>query len=89
MGWFKVGEMELVGLDLIIKVMEKARLIKERLKIAQSCQKSYFNIRKKNLEFNVDDWVYLKVSSMKGVAHFGYLSHSLYSFKNRFFFRKN
>ena len=37
----------------------------------QSRQKSYTNVRKRLLEFEVDDWVYLKVSPMKGVMRFG------------------
>ena len=28
-------------------------------------------MRRRDLEFKVDDWVYLKVSPMKGVVHFG------------------
>ncbi|XP_015161588.1 uncharacterized protein [Solanum tuberosum] len=38
--------------------------------MAQSRQKSYSNIRKRELEFNVDDWVYLKISPMKSVRRF-------------------
>ncbi|WMV30351.1 hypothetical protein MTR67_023736 [Solanum verrucosum] len=41
------------------------------LKIAQSHQKSYTNVRRRDLEFEVDDWVYLTVSPMKGVMRFG------------------
>lgn len=36
----------------------------------QSRQKSYSNVRIGHLEFEVDDWVYLKVSTMKGVMRF-------------------
>ena len=46
-------------------------MIKERLKTTQSCQKSYTDVRRRSLEFEVDDWVYLKVSSMKRVMLFG------------------
>lgn len=42
-------------------------LIKERLKLAQSHQKSYSEVRKRDLKFDVGDWVYLKVLSTKGV----------------------
>lgn len=41
-----------------------------RLKISQSHQKSYFDIKKRNLEFNLDDWIYLNVSPMKGMVWF-------------------
>ncbi|WMV54410.1 hypothetical protein MTR67_047795 [Solanum verrucosum] len=51
--------------------MEKVKVIQERLKTAQSRQKSYTDVRRRELEFEVDDWVYLKVSPMKGVKKFG------------------
>ncbi|WMV42083.1 hypothetical protein MTR67_035468 [Solanum verrucosum] len=34
-------------------------------------QKSYTDVRRRELDFEVDDWVYLKVSPMKGVMRFG------------------
>ena len=46
-------------------------MIQKKLKIAQSRQKSYTDARKKPLGFEVDDWVYIKVSPMKGVIRFG------------------
>ncbi|XP_070005652.1 uncharacterized protein [Nicotiana sylvestris] len=51
--------------------MEKVKKIKERLKTAQSHQKSYSDIRRSDLEFKEDDWVFLKVSPMKGIMRFG------------------
>ncbi|WMV25073.1 hypothetical protein MTR67_018458 [Solanum verrucosum] len=51
--------------------MEKVQLIRDRLKIAQSRQKPYVDVRRRELEFQVDDWVFLKVSPMKGVMRFG------------------
>ena len=50
--------------------MEKVKVIQERLKMAQSCQISYTSVRRRPLEFKVDDLVYLKVSLMKGVIGF-------------------
>ena len=46
-------------------------MIQERLKTTQSRQKSYTNVTRRPLELEVDDWVYLKVSPMKGVTRFG------------------
>ena len=34
-------------------------------------QKSYTDVRRRPLEFEVNDWVYFKVSPMKGVMRFG------------------
>ena len=47
------------------------QLIRDRLKTAQSRQKSYADVRRRELEFQVDDWVFLKVSPMKEVMIFG------------------
>nr|XP_009589473.1 uncharacterized protein LOC104086834 [Nicotiana tomentosiformis] len=70
-GWFEVGEAEFLGPDLVYQAMEKVNLIKEHLKMAQSHQKSYSDVQRRYLEFQVDDWVFLKVSRMKGVMRFG------------------
>ena len=51
--------------------IEKITLIKERLKAAQSKQKSYADNRRRDLEFEVGDHVFLKVSPMKSVMRFG------------------
>ncbi|XP_070004082.1 uncharacterized protein [Nicotiana sylvestris] len=37
--------------------MEKVKIIKERLKTAQSRQKYYSDVRHRDLEFKKDDWV--------------------------------
>lgn len=46
---------------MVMNVMEKIELVREKLKMAQSRPKSYFDIRKRDLEFNINYWVYLKV----------------------------
>ena len=46
-------------------------MIRDRLATAYSSQKSYANKRKRDLEFEVGDQVYLNVSPMKGVMRFG------------------
>ncbi|WMV24288.1 hypothetical protein MTR67_017673 [Solanum verrucosum] len=70
-GWFEVGETALIGPDSVLDAMGKVQLIIDRLKTAQSRQKSYANVRRRELEFQVDDWVLLKVSPMKGMMRFG------------------
>lgn len=51
--------------------MEKVKIIRSRLLIAQSRHKSYSDNRRRDSEFVVGDWVFLKVSYMKGVMRFG------------------
>lgn len=70
-GWFDVGEITLVGPELVQQAIEKIKLIQERLLATQSRQKSYADNRRRDLEFQIDDWVFLKVSPMKGVMRFG------------------
>ncbi|XP_070055518.1 uncharacterized protein [Nicotiana tomentosiformis] len=50
--------------------MEKLKFITKQSKTAQSHQKSYSNVCRRDLEFKEDDWVLIKVSSMKGIMQF-------------------
>nr|GEV44301.1 reverse transcriptase domain-containing protein [Tanacetum cinerariifolium] len=61
--WAEVGEGQ--------ETTEKISQIKDRLKVARDCQKSYADKRRKPLEFSVGDYVLLKVSPWKGVVRFG------------------
>ena len=70
-GWFEVGETILFGPDLVHQAMEKVKVIQQRLGTAQSRHKSYADVRRRGLEFAIGDWVFLKVSPMKGVMRFG------------------
>ena len=44
--------------------------IRENLKMAQTRQKSYDNKRRRDLSFEVGDYVYLKVSPLRGTVRF-------------------
>jgi hypothetical protein len=44
--------------------------VRENLKVAQSRQKSYADRRRRDLSFKVGDFVYLKVSPMRGLRRF-------------------
>ena len=69
--WFEVRESSLFGLEMVCEAIEKVQLIRDRLRIAYSRQKSCANNRRRDLEFEVDNWLYLKISPMKGVMRFG------------------
>jgi hypothetical protein len=49
---------------------EQVAKVRENLKIAQTRQKSYANKRRRDLSFKVDDYVYLKVSPLRGTVRF-------------------
>jgi hypothetical protein len=49
---------------------KQVRMVRENLRVAQSRQKSYADYRRRELSFEVGDFVYLKVSPMRGLHHF-------------------
>ena len=65
--WDEVEERKLLGPELVHQTREFIDKIRRRTKIAQSYQESYASIRRRNLEFNVRDKVFLHVLSMKGI----------------------
>ena len=58
------------NVELIDITTEKIKTIRERLKAAQDRQKSYADNRRRALEFQVGDKVFLKISPWKGVIRF-------------------
>ena len=66
-----MGERKLLGPELVQDATEKIRMIRQRMLTAQSRQKSYADNRLRDLEFQVGDHVFLKVSPTKGVMRFG------------------
>ncbi|GJR56238.1 putative reverse transcriptase domain-containing protein [Tanacetum coccineum] len=69
--WSEVGDSQLTGPEMIRETTEKIVQIKNRLLTARSRQKSYADVRRKPMEFQVGDMVLLKVSPWKGVIRFG------------------
>ena len=59
------------GPDLIKESEQKVKLIRDRLKVAQSRQKSYADSKRKAIEYEVGDRIYLRVSPLRGVKRFG------------------
>ncbi|KAA0061889.1 DNA/RNA polymerases superfamily protein [Cucumis melo var. makuwa] len=69
--WNEVGERKLVGPELVQITTNNIKLIRENLRKAQDRQKSYADKRRRNLEFQVGDQVFLKLSPWRGVIRFG------------------
>nr|GFA92405.1 putative reverse transcriptase domain-containing protein [Tanacetum cinerariifolium] len=68
--WDEVGSRELASTDVVLATTKKIEIIRKRLKEAQDAWKSYANKRRRPIEFNVGDFVMLKVSPWKGVMRF-------------------
>jgi hypothetical protein len=58
------------GPDILLEAEENIKMVWENLKIAQSRQRSYAD-RRRELSFEVGDYIYLKVSPIRGVRRFG------------------
>jgi exosome complex RNA-binding protein Rrp4 len=54
------------GLEVLKDVERQVQMIRENLKVAQSGRKSYTDKRRRDLSIEVGDFVYLKVSPMRG-----------------------
>ncbi|GJU40038.1 putative reverse transcriptase domain-containing protein [Tanacetum coccineum] len=66
--WTEVGEAQILGPELIQETTEKIIQIKQRMQAARDRQKSYTDLKRKPMEFQVGDKVMLKVSPWKGVV---------------------
>nr|XP_004250674.1 uncharacterized protein LOC101247491 [Solanum lycopersicum] len=70
-GLFEVGDSLLLSPEIVYEAFVKVCVIRDRLKMTYSWRKSYADNRKTNLEIEVGDKVYLKISPMKRVMRFG------------------
>ncbi|WVZ58287.1 LOW QUALITY PROTEIN: hypothetical protein U9M48_008570, partial [Paspalum notatum var. saurae] len=68
--WDQPCEKQIFGLEIIEDAERQVQIVKENLRIAQTRQKSYANHRRRDLEFVVEDYVYLKVSPIRGLRRF-------------------
>jgi transposase InsO family protein len=71
LNWSQAGERTLFGPKIVQEAEEKVSVIRENLRAAQMRQKSYHDKAKAPREFEVGNYVYLKVSPTKGVQRFG------------------
>jgi hypothetical protein len=68
--WNQTGERQVFGPEILQEAEKQVQIIRENLKTAQSRQKSYADNRRRELMFEVGDFVYLKVSPMRGMKRF-------------------
>jgi hypothetical protein len=70
--WNETGERKVFGPDILQEAEKQVCMVRENLCVTQSRQKSYANHRRRELSFEVGDFVYLKVSPMRGLCHFNF-----------------
>jgi hypothetical protein len=71
LNWIELGEEDILGPDLVEEAEAIVLHLQDNSKAAKSRQETYANKRRRPLEFEVGNHVYLRVSPMKGVKRFG------------------
>jgi hypothetical protein len=67
--WSQIRESQVFRLEVLKDVEKQVQMVRENLKVAQSRQKSYAD-KRRDLSFEIGDFVYLKVSPMRGTRRF-------------------
>jgi hypothetical protein len=68
--WSEAGERKVFEPYILQEAEKQVSMVRENLRVVQSRQKSYADRRRRELSFEVGDFVYLKVSPMRGLCHF-------------------
>ena len=69
--WDEMGERKYLGPESVQEATEAIEKIRARMLASQDRQKSYANSKRRNVEFQEGDHVFLRVSPMRGVKRFG------------------
>ena len=70
LNWTETGDSQIFGVDTLQATKEQVQLIRDRLKAAQSRQKSYADTKHRDVSFSIGDFIYLRVTPLKGMQRF-------------------
>ena len=70
MCWTEFHEHKIIGPDLVKETEEKVRIIQHRLKAASGRQRSYADLKRRDIAYEVGDKVFLKVSPWRKILRF-------------------
>jgi hypothetical protein len=68
--WSETGEQKVFRPDILQEVEKKVHMVRENPQVAQLRQKGYVDHRRRELSFEVGDFIYFKVSPMRGLHRF-------------------
>jgi hypothetical protein len=68
--WNETKERKIFGPNILHEAEKQVRMVRENLRIAQSRNKRYVDHRRRELCFEVGDYMYLNVSPMRRLCHF-------------------
>ena len=69
--WTELNEHKVIGPDIVKDTEEKVQVIRERFKAASDRQKSYADLKRRDIAYEVGDKVFLKVSPWRKILRFG------------------
>jgi hypothetical protein len=69
--WDDIGERQILGPELIERTVSVVSQIRRHMQAAQDRQQSWADVRRRHLEFEVGDHVFLRISPTRGVIRFG------------------
>ena len=70
LNWSQTGDSRIFGTDLMMEAEKQVKEIRDRLQLAKSRQKSYYDAKHRQISFEPGEHVYLRVTPMKGVKRF-------------------
>ena len=70
LNWSQTGDSRIFGTDLMMEAEKQVKEIRDRLQLAKSRQKSYYDAKHQQINFEPGEHVYLRVTPMKGVKRF-------------------
>ena len=70
LNWSQTGDSRIFGTDLILEAEKQVKVIRDRLQLNKSRQKSYYDAKHRQISFEPGEHVYLRVTPMKGVKRF-------------------
>ena len=71
MCWTELNEQKVIGPDIVKDTEEKVQVVWQRLKATSDRQKSYADLKRRGIEYEVGDKVFLKVSPWRKILRFG------------------
>ena len=69
--WMELNEHKMIGPDIVKDTEEKVQFIRQMLKATNDRQKSYADLKRRDIEYEVGDKVFLKVSPRRKILRFG------------------
>src|ERR1041385_6853835 len=70
LNWSQTRDSRIFGTDLMLEAEKQVKEIQDRLRAAKSRRKSYYDTKHREVNFEPGEYVYLRVTPMKGVRRF-------------------